>query len=148
MMAPQQAPQASAPQQQQPMQPQAQPPQQAGGKAAPSGREGQDYNPQILKHIEQHLNSLPQQQQQFLTQYMTPELAMILGIVIGKEAYDYFNKFADPSKMLTVTQRPQQQPSAATQPPQGQPAQSGGQPQAAPQPQPKANTPAKSIMGV
>lgn len=160
---PQQAPNLQAAQQTQQggppqMAPQGNPPPaptvapQHGGK--PSGRIGQDYNPQILAHIEQHLTQLPDQQKAFLVQYMTPELAIILGIIIGQEAYDYFNQQADPSKMLVVQPRPQPQQQTQGQPPAAP--QNGQQPQAAapapaqsaPQPQPKANIAPKSIMGV
>ncbi len=145
----------SAPQAQQVMQPQAQPqqaphmppqqqPAKSDGKGKPSGREGQPYDDNILKSIEQHLNSVPPDQQAFVAKYMTPEMAIVLGIIIGNEAYDYFSKFADPSKMLAVTQRPQQGNSAATQAPQGQTPQQSG---AGAQPQPQANPPQPSIMG-
>lgn len=137
------------------------------GLQQPSGRQGQPYNPQILNGLDQHLNSLPPKQQQYLTQYMAPELAVIFGIVMGQEAFDYFKKVADPQKMLTVVARPQGQPAQGTpqapqqggqappqqtqQPQQGQapqgatpPAQAG----APVQPQPQQATPGRSIMGV
>ena len=132
-----------------PIQPQAQAGQQQQapqGKQKPSGREGQPYNPQILKSIEQHLNTVPPEQQQFVSKFMTPELAQILGIIIGQEAYDYFNKFADPNMQLTVVQRQQQGSSPATQPPQ-QGQQPQGQPAQSAQPQPQSNPPQASIMG-
>lgn len=115
---------------------------------SPSGRENQPYNSQLLGHLENHLSKLPDDQKAYLVQYMTPELAILLGIVIGNEGYDYFSKFADPQKMLVVQPRPEQQPQQ-TAPQQAQPpAQSGGMGQPQPQPQPKASTPATSIMGV
>lgn len=115
---------------------------------SPSGRENQPYNPELIAHLENHLTKLPDDQKAFLVQYMTPELAILFGIVIGNEGYDYFSKFADPQKMLVVQPRPEQQPQQ-TAPQQAQPsAQSGGMGQPQPQTQPKASTPATSIMGV
>ena len=129
-----------------PIQPQAQPqgapqiapgqPPAQGGLQQPSGRQGQAYNPQIMKGLEQHLNTLPPQQQKYLSSFMTPELAVLFGIVIGQEAFDYFKKFVDPNKMLTVVPRPQGQgqpgPGGQSQQ-QGQPPQ-GQQPQQTQQP--------------
>lgn len=149
---------SSAPQQ--PMQPQAGAgmPQPNNGQASqqPSGRQGQNYNPNLLPQIEQHLNSLPPEQKGFLAKFMTPELAVVLGIVIGNEAFDYFKQFADPKKQLVVQERKQQEKSASQpaqksghmmQPSGGQaPQAQQAQPQAAAV-QPKANT-APSIMGV
>lgn len=151
-----------------PVQPQGQPPQAQsaapaqlpaqGAQGAPSGRKDQPYNPKVLPLIEQHLNQLPQPQQAFLTHYMTPELAILFGIVLGQEALDYFKKFADPKLELIVQPRQGQQ-GGAQQPAQGQPpaqaqaqpqqAQGGGQPQQpSPQQQPQAQSNAPSIMGV
>ena len=140
-------PQGQLPQQAQPMAPQSGQPSQQ-----PSGRAGQNYDPRILQHIETHMNSVPPEQKAFVAQYMTPELAVILGIIIGNEAYDYFKKFADPKKELTVQPR-QNQPEQNTAPqpaPQASSPQQSG-PQQGPvapsaQTQPKATAP--SIMGV
>lgn len=147
--------------QQGPVQPQAQvqpqqgmtPPVQAPTehtKPKPSGREGQVYNPELMAKLEDHLNKLPPEQQKYLTQFMTPELAIIFGIVLGHEAFDYFKKFADPKKQLVVQPSQQgQQPPQGGQPPQQnpQPQQAQGQlAQAQPQQQPSA-PPARSIMG-
>lgn len=136
---PQIAPQASPPQLGQP------------ASAQPSGRAGQNYDPKLLPVIEKHLDSLPDQQKAFLVQYMTPELAIIFGIVLGMEAFDYFKQYVDPSKQLTVVQRPQGQ-----QAPQGNaqssqspaPQQAEGSANASPPQSPKQQAPAQSIMGV
>lgn len=135
------------PQQQAPMQPQQQAPAQQQTQPSPatqpkpSGRAGQPYNAQVLQMIEQHLNSLPQDQQQFLHQYMTPELAKLFGIVLGQEALDYFSKFADPKMMLVVQPRPQQQGGMN---PQGVQGAAPAQQQA---PQQQSNPPQANIMG-
>lgn len=120
----------------------------------PSGRGGQEYNPQLLQQIEQHLNSVPPEQKAFVAKYMTPELAVVLGIIIGNEAFDYFKQYADPKKELMVQERKGQEKKSGTQPQQTSahiaPQQTNVQsaPQSMAQPQPKANIPAKSIMGV
>jgi hypothetical protein len=130
--APQQAPAQPAPQQ---------PPQ---GQPAPSnGKDAAPLPPHISQVVEQHLNSVPPEQQQFIAKYMTPELAVIFGILLGQGALDYFKRFADPQKQLTVTPRqtpPNGQTGAA---PTGQPSAPAMQPQS----QPQATPPAASIMG-
>lgn len=65
------------------------------------GEEAQ-YDDSIQSGIEEHLNSLPPEQQDFLAQYLTPELAALFGIVLGKESYDYFAQYANPNKSLQV----------------------------------------------
>lgn len=117
-----------------------------------SGREGQPYNPQLMAKLEDHLNKLPPQQKAYLSKYLTPELVIIFGIVLGNEAFDYFKKFANPKNMLVVQPRPQQAPGQPQQgpapqqntPPQPQ-AQAGAAP--APQQQNPSSSPARSIMG-
>lgn len=59
----------------------------------------------IHKQIEQRLNSLPPVQQGFLNHYLTPETAVLMGIVGGIEAYNYFKPLTDPSKMAMIVPR-------------------------------------------
>lgn len=105
------------------------------------GMNDDEYASSIVKNLEEHLNNIPDQQKEFLAEYATtPEVATVLGIVNGKEVYDYFMRFVDPSKQVTVqkvqkgpAQPGQQMPPAGGQP-QAQPsAAPQGQPQAAPQ---------------
>jgi hypothetical protein len=102
------------------------------------GVDDEEYGADIMANLEAHLNSLPDEQKAFLSEYATtPEGATMLGIVNGKEVYDYFAKYIDPSKSLTVTKATQQpSPAQGQQPPaQPQPQQPApqAQPQAAPQ---------------
>ena len=98
--------QGAAPQGASPQQPQA-------GAAGPQQGQPQtsngQYDPGVEKKLEQHLNSLPKQQQAFINAYLTPETVTLLGIVAGAEVYDYFKKFVDPNKMAVVVPRNQQQ---------------------------------------
>lgn len=80
---------------------------------------------QIEEMLEQRMSELPDQQKAFIAKYLTPELSLILGIILGQESADYFANLADPSKMLTVVPRPpqgataEQQGAAAGSTPQG-----------------------------
>lgn len=97
------APQAPAAPQHSPGTPPA--PQQAsqdGQDPSQGGATPGQFNPQILQAIEQHLQALPLPQKQYLAHYMTPELAIILGIILGPEGFTYFKAFADPRKTLVV----------------------------------------------
>lgn len=71
----------------------------------PGQQQADRYDPNIVPQLEQRLNSLPQIQQAYLNHYLTPETVTILGIVAGKEVYDYFVKFTDPSKMSVIVPR-------------------------------------------
>lgn len=107
--------------------------------------DGQDQaDPKIMQAIEQHMNSLPDEQKQFIGAFLTPEFSLAMGIILGKEAYQYFNSLADPKMALLPIPRDQleqmqsqhqsdgmqlQNPGAQQQP-QGRPAmpQAQGQP--------------------
>jgi len=56
----------------------------------------------VAKQIEDHLNSIPDEQKQFLAQYLTPELAVIMGILLGEEAAQAFSQYVDPNLTLTA----------------------------------------------
>lgn len=121
-------------------QPMAQAP--AQGQLQPA--QGSQQSAQIEQAIEEHLNSLPDPQKALIVKYMTPEMAVILGIILGPEAFDYFKKFADPRKELTVTERKNTAPQQLHK-------QAGASEQQSANVnlQPKATTPpAKSIMAV
>lgn len=127
-------------------------PDKAQPPATQDANPGAEYDPTIAKGIEEHLNQINDKQKAFLVNFLTPELALLFGIVLGKEGFDYFNQYADPKKQLTVIPRqPQQAPQAA---PPGQQPNSAPQmpPQQAPMPQKPANVspqpPARSIMGM
>lgn len=95
----------------------------------------------IGSQIEQHLSQLPDEQKAYLAQYLTPELANIMGILLGEEAAQFFSQYVDPSKTLTVVSTGEM----------------GGQPQAtapsqpsigiAPGAAPAQGTPSGPIMG-
>ncbi len=113
------------------------------GEEEDDGVDDEEYAADVVANLEQHLDSLPDDQKEFLYEYVsTPEGATLMGIVGGKEIYDYFAKLVDPNKSLTVTQtkaqpntsaggglmNPQQgaapmQPEAQAQPSQQAPAQ-------------------------
>lgn len=81
----------------------------------------EDYDDTVAQGIEAHLNKLPENQQAFLTHFLSPELTTILGMLLGKEAFDYFAPYTDPNKMLVVQPRPKehfQQDSASVTPQQ------------------------------
>lgn len=112
--APQMAPSSPAPA------PQAQAGQPPQEKGATPQQDPNAIDPRALQLIEQHLNSLPDEQKQYLGQYLTPELAVLFGIVLGNDAYNYFKQYVDPNKQLTVTAREgQQNPQQPQQAPQG-----------------------------
>lgn len=112
-------------------------------QAAPQGATAEpqptqdDSSDDIGAQLEARLTELPDNQKAFLSQYLAaPETSAILGLILGNEALDHFIKFADPSMMLQVVPRPQEQ-QASTQ--GGQPGPQGPQqglmaptPQAAP----------------
>lgn len=81
--------------------------------AGDDGVSDSEYTSDIQTNLESHLNNLPDEQKQFLATYATtPEVATVLGIVNGKEVYDYFMKYVDPSKRIkveTVTKQPSPQ---------------------------------------
>lgn len=58
--------------------------------------------------LEQRLNSLPKEQQAFVNHFLCPETAILMGIVGGVEAYDYFKQYTDPSKMAVIVPRSSQ----------------------------------------
>lgn len=61
--------------------------------------------------LEQRLNELPDNQKQFISQYLAaPETSVILGLILGPEALNYFSQFTDPSVALQVTNREQPSP--------------------------------------
>ena len=107
------------------------------------GVDEEEYGADIMANLEAHLNELPDEQKAFLSEYATtPEGATMLGIVNGKEVYDYFAKYIDPSKSLTVTKATAQPSSAQGQAPQGAP-QAQPQPQ---QPAPQGPQPQGQVM--
>jgi len=59
----------------------------------------------IHQQLEQRLNSLPPIQQAFVNHYLTPETAVLMGIVGGVEAYNYFKPLTDPTKMASIVPR-------------------------------------------
>lgn len=88
--------------------------------------------------IQQKLDALPDQDKQFLSQYLTPEFVYAIGLVAGPEAAQYLGQFTDKSKVLVPVSRDEAakiqqavQQHKAQQGQQPQPAQ--GQPQPAPQ---------------
>lgn len=143
-----------APQGQQPQTPQPQgniPAQQ--GQTPQQGQSKGDaaYDAKVAPLVEAHLSKLPDEQKAYLVQFMTPELAVIFGILLGQEAFQYFNQFVDPKKQLTVVPRQEQQgQQGAAQAPQQtpQPQQAPQQVQSAPQQAPQPQGKAPSIMGV
>lgn len=46
------------------------------------------------------LSSLPDNQKAFIAEYATPELALLMGVMFGDSAKDYFASIADESKVL------------------------------------------------
>lgn len=119
-MSPQMPPQAA--QQGEPMAPEAQADPNAQGQ--PSGRAGQPYNPAIMQEIDSHIAQLQPQQLDYLAHYMTPELSLLFGIVMGQEAFDYFKQYADPQRELVVQPKTKQLPNSPQGPQQGQPVES------------------------
>ena len=130
-------PQAPAPmaqpQQMQPQQPQGEPNQaqtqvQAGASANPTQVADQEQPLAPIDELDAHLNSLPDEQKQFVADNLTPETAQLLGIILGPEAYQYFEPMADKTKALIPVPREEvdrimaeMSQSQATQPTQGQP---------------------------
>jgi hypothetical protein len=110
----------------------------SGGMMIPDdgGVDEEEYKEDILENLEAHLNSLPDEAKEFLSQYaVTPEFATAIGIINGPEVGEYFMRYADPSKTVVVQDVPQEQMAppqpnmaqAAPAAPAGQPpAQSGG----------------------
>lgn len=99
------------------------------------GVDDEAYSQDIIGNLEEHLNSLPEDQKQFLATYATvPEVATVLGIVNGKEVYDYFAKLADPNKTIQVMQKPGTGQSNTPAKP-SMPSAPAPQPQASPSPQ-------------
>lgn len=91
--------------------------------------DGED--PAIVQNLEQHLNEITDDQKAFLLANLTPETNALLGILMGREVYEYMSKFVDPSKTIQIVDKPQD-----TMMP-GQQAQAQPQQPAAPQnPQP------------
>jgi hypothetical protein len=110
------------------------------------GLDDDEFSANIQKNLEEHLNSLPDEGKAFLAEYATiPEVAQVIGLINGREVYDYFSKYVDPNKriqVLNITQGPaaqpmqgQPQPGAMQQPMQQSPtpSQPASQPQAGPQ---------------
>lgn len=70
----------------------------------------QDLDPQIMQQLDQRMNELPDPQKQFVLKYaQAPEIAGLLGIILGNEGLAYFSQFADPAVTLQVTPRQDQQ---------------------------------------
>lgn len=75
-----------------------------------------------LQELETHMDSLPDEQKAFVADNLTPEIAQVLGIILGPEAYNYFAPLADSSKALIpvprelVEQQLSQQNTSTTQP--------------------------------
>ncbi len=84
----------------------------AGNETMPFGDEEE-----IRAQIETHVNSLPEEQQVFLGRLMTPEFATAMGILLGQEAFDFFNEVADPNVVLVPMDRAKVEAQAS----QGQP---------------------------
>jgi hypothetical protein len=53
------------------------------------------------EELESHLSALPEEQQQFLAAFMTPEFAQAVGILTGNEdVFNYLTSRADNSRVL------------------------------------------------
>lgn len=89
---------------------------------------------ELTQMLDSRMNELPDNQKQFILEYMTPELVGVLGLILGNEAVEYYAPFADPGKMLQVIPRPQEQSQAQAAAPQG--------PQAGPMAAAPSNPPA------
>lgn len=85
--------------------------------------------PNIMGAIEEHVNTLPPEEQEFLAAHMTPEFARALGVATGsQEVFDFFNARADNSIALVPVPREKAQEFVAQM--------SGGAPSASPAPAP------------
>lgn len=60
---------------------------------------------ELTAELDAHLNSIPQEQQVFLAQYLTPELATVMGILLGPEGFEFFNNLADENVQLVPMDR-------------------------------------------
>lgn len=92
-------------------------------------------DPEIIPNLVAHLDSLSDEQKAYIVYMMAPEVQAVIGLINGKEVYDYFGKFTDPAKSVqiiqatpTAPQPNQAQPNSPMQPqspaPQAQPQQS------------------------
>ena len=87
------------------------PQQQPDGSPSPQlDTEDEDGGGDIIATLEEHLNTLPDNQKAFLVEYLTPETAALLGIVNGPEVYEYFQKYVDPNKSVQVINKSQENP--------------------------------------
>jgi hypothetical protein len=105
---------------------------------APDFEEEEDGFEEVVANLEAHLNSMADDQKAFVAEYATtPEGAMLLGLINGKEVYEYFAQFIDPSKTLSIVSAEGQGPAQAS-PQMGQPSPSPAAPapQGAPAQQP------------
>lgn len=74
-------------------------------QARPQSSIDTGYNPNVIKNIEKHMDQLSSEQQDFIVAHLTPEFAGIMGLILGQEAFDFFNKYADPNKILVPMSR-------------------------------------------
>lgn len=66
---------------------------------------GSVYNDSIKKNLETHLDSLGPEQQEFVAAHLTPEIAQVFGLVLGQEAFDFFNQYTNPDVVLVPMPR-------------------------------------------
>jgi hypothetical protein len=104
-------------------------PEQGMAPPAGSGKEitpiegDNDYDDSVIEGLEKHLDSLPDDQKKFLIENLTPETAVLIGIVNGREVYDYLSKYVNPAKTIQIIDKPDVSPA--------QPSQAGAEPQPA-----------------
>lgn len=114
-------------------------PQMDGSPAPQMGMDDEEDDGDLVANLEQHLNSLPDNQKAFLVEYLTPETAALIGIVNGPEVYQYFQKYVDPNKSVKIVQNQQGQEGSDQQIPGTQPSMADASgsmnPMQSPQPQ-------------
>ena len=59
----------------------------------------------ITAALESQLNAIPDDQKLFVSEHLTPEISAVFGFVLGEEAFNFFNQFADPTRVLIPMDR-------------------------------------------
>lgn len=100
----------------------------------------------ITMAIEEQMSSLPDNQKAAVMAHLTPEIADVLGIILGPEAHQYFRRMADDSMMLVPI--PREEAMALRESQQAQQMEAQESSPVAPRPPASTGNPPSSLMGV
>lgn len=73
--------------------------------APEAGMSGEEMGDNPMEGLIAHMDALPEEAKQFMSQYLTPESAKMFGLILGEEAGKYFMEIANPEMVLVPIPR-------------------------------------------